>query len=102
MTGIPLDGSIPRAHVPNALLREAFFRDGRSAEKIAEALGHFRYETGARKNGSRRVRGDASAVRRALGLSLDSGRGRYRRYMKEYNALRYAKVLGLDPHEIGL
>lgn len=102
MTALPADGSIPRHHVPNQPLREAFLRDGRSAEKIAETLGLYRYVHRPRKDGVRRKVGDGSAVKRALGLYPERQTRTYRQYMRDTNALRYARVLGIEPHELGL
>jgi len=102
MTGIPRDGSVPRGHIPNKAVREAFLRDGRPASRMAEELGHFRHDSRRRKDGTRRVAGDPVAVYRALGMKPEAMKNMLRRYMRESTALRYAKVLGVDPHEIGL
>lgn len=85
------------SYVPNVGLREAFEQSNIPAYRLAEDLGYWRLARGKR-------RGDDQAVRRALGLK--SSRGHYRccppqAKMTEATAIRYAKVLGLDPVDLG-
>lgn len=83
--------------IPNQPLREAFEASGLTATELAWRLGY------SRKNGRWR-RADASPVRIVLGLKpkARSNGGGFQTHMHEPTAVRYAKALNLDPHEIGL
>lgn len=80
--------------VPNALLREAFLRSGRTPRDLAKDLDW--------PNGRSY---DASRVKRTLGLAEDisgsNGRHSTRRTVNVQLAVRMAEALGLDPWEIG-
>jgi hypothetical protein len=106
-------------YVENRRLREAFTYGAISAGKLAEAVGIMRTITPARRkpDGTRKTHpdgsidryppkriGDATAVKRDLGLVPNTGRGTcgLRRYIKVEKALLYADVLGLDPADLGL
>lgn len=74
--------------VSNAPLREAFLRSGLSYSDLA-----------------RRLDKDASWPPRALGLKPRNHRryrGTYQQWMRVETAARYARALGLDPHEVGV
>lgn len=90
------------AYVSNKPLREAFLRSGRSSASVARELGHLCKQSRPLVDGTHVLRGDGSMVKRRLGLLRNSGEVSAQRYMRESTALRYARVLGLDPHEIGL
>lgn len=80
--------------IDNRPLREAFERSELTAKQLAHQLGYTRVFRA-------QVTGDDSPVRRALGLK-PSCNGNTQRYMLEATALRYARVLNLDPVDIGL
>lgn len=78
--------------VPNDVLREAFERSGLSAYQLAVAVN----DTAA---------GASQRARRALGLVGYISRGRRyppQRQLKPDTAVRYARVLGVDPVDLGL
>jgi len=89
-------------YVSNEPLREAFLRSGRSPNSVAKELGYLCKCPRPLADGSFPIRGDGSIVKRRLGLLRNSGEAAPQRHMRERTALRYAKVLGVDPHELGL
>ena len=95
----PHNGLPPAGHVSNDLLRETFLSSEWTAHALGRELGYLR------KRNDAHLIGDDSPVRRALGLKGYSSNGKARppqRFMKEATALRYAKVLRVDPHELDL
>lgn len=85
------------AYVDNKSLREVFLASELTACGLAKSLGYMRLDKG-------RESGDESRVRYALGLKGRNRKGKRQaqRFMQESTALRYAEILGLDPHELGL
>lgn len=95
--------------VSNAPLRDAFNASALNAHELAVHLGIMRrFSAPSCRDGAvireGRWGGDATAVKRDLGLVPNTGRakGTMRRQVTIAKALRYAEALGLDPAEVGL
>lgn len=86
---------------PNDPLRRAFEASDLTAAELGKRVGIIR--SYGQRPGYKG--GDTTAVKRDLGLAIQTGRnvaGQYRRAINPAKALRYAAALGLDPADLDL
>lgn len=87
---------MPAGEVDNSMLREAFIASGLRPVDVARRLG---WTAPYGRRGQRFP--DGPRVSRTLGL-IDCGSGHRRRMVTYDTALSFARVLGLDPVDLGL